>query len=165
MIDLARLKTELTTDPRGYGYAGPIATGSDQSTADLINTVRDGTNPPANPTAAGGVASGLVTVRRSNIAATELLEAIDTRDFVTGVTTIQASWFESITQAPTIRLMNDDGTNTRVLTNLIRLLNNTNGTQTRLTAVATRPGSRAEELFGTDQTVSPDQVAHALRGL
>jgi hypothetical protein len=50
------------------------------------------------------------------------------------------------------------------LTNLIRLLNNTNGTQTRLTAVATRPGSRAEELFGTDQVVSPDQVAHALRG-
>jgi hypothetical protein len=63
-----------------------------------------------------------------------------------------------------IRLMNDDGTNTRVLTNLVRLLNNTNGTQTRLTAVATRPGSRSEELFGTDQVVSADQVAHALRG-
>jgi hypothetical protein len=164
MITLAKLKTELTTDPRGYGYATSISLGDDQGAADLINTIRDGSNPPATPTAAGGVASGLITVRRSNILSTELLEAIDTRDFVTNATTIQASWFESITQAPMIRLMNDDGTNTRVLTNLVRLLNNTNGTQTRLTAVATRPGSRSEELFGTDQVVSADQVAHALRG-
>lgn len=164
MIDIAKLKTELTTDPRGYGYAGPISMGSDQSAADIINTIRDGTNPPTSPTAVGGVASGLITVRRANIQATELLEAVDTRDFVTNATTIQASWFESITQALTIRLLNDDGSNTRVLTNLIRLLNNTNGTQTRLQAVATRPGSRSEELFGTDQQVSTDQIAKALRG-
>lgn len=164
MIDLVKLRNELTTDSRRYGYATPISLGDDQGSADIINTIRDGTNPPGSPTAAGGVASGLITVRRSNIASTELLEAIDTRDFVTNATTIQASWFESVTQAPMIRLMNDDGTNTRVLSNLIRLLGNTNATQTRLTAVATRPGSRAEELFGTDQIVSADQVAHALRG-
>jgi hypothetical protein len=39
-VDLAQLKTELETDPNGYGYAAYIAAGNMQTLADILNQVR-----------------------------------------------------------------------------------------------------------------------------
>jgi hypothetical protein len=39
-VVLSELKTELTTDPRSYGYAPYVASGSMSSLASMLNTVR-----------------------------------------------------------------------------------------------------------------------------
>lgn len=146
-ISYTTLKTELTTDPSSFGYAALITSGSDQRLADLLNQIR-----PA------------ITVRRSDITPQEVLEAVALSDFAANLSVGQGSWFESTTQALLIRLLNDDGTDTRMLTNLVSLFTSNSGTRTRLRAIANRPGSRAEQLFGTNTTISADDIAVALRG-
>jgi hypothetical protein len=163
---LATLKTELQTDPRGYGYAAFISAGSDNGLVAAVNLTRDGTagTVPTRPTAAGGVASGIVTIKRTDMTPAELLEAIDARDFITTANNLQAEYFQSVTGRQSVRLINDNGSDTRTWANLKLALGNTNGSQTRLAAAAVRPGSRAEELFGTGAVVSGDDVSIALRG-
>jgi hypothetical protein len=156
-INYATLKTELQTDPRGYGYAEHLTTGNDAALAGMLNTVRDGTNGTA------------ITIRRPTVGRFEILDAIDVRDFPAtpgqvNNATLAASWFESITQADTVRLANPDGSKTQTRKNIDRLVGDTNGSQTRLDAVAIKNGSRAEELFGALVTVSSDDIAKALRG-
>lgn len=139
---LTILKTEITTDPLALGYAGK----SDAEIADLLNLLR-----------------ATITIRRANIAPNEVLEAIDSRDFETAPNAIHVAWFESITQLRTIRLENDDGSATRALGNLRRLLQaaDTQGSRTRLAALATRIGSRAEQLLGGGVVVTHIDVADA----
>lgn len=151
-INYTALAAEINTDPLGYGYAAQVAAGSDVGVADLLNQVR-----------AGGDGFPTITVRRADITPSEVLEAIDTRDLKASPTVLEGSWLESITQQRTMRLLNDDGSNTRVLANLRRLVNDTNGSQTRVNAIANRNGSRAEQLFGTGTYVDPQDVARALR--
>ncbi len=156
---LATLKTELQTDPRTYGYAVnlPPNPPSWNGAAILLNTVRTGAN--------GGPA---ITVRRDDVTPLEVLEAIDVRDFPSapaGVNSIPLaqSWLESITQFPTIRLFNDDASQSRVKNNLDRLIGNGNNSQARLNAVGNRNGSRAEELFGRGTVISDVDVEAAWR--
>lgn len=144
-IDFAALRTELSTDPNGYGYAPLIAAGNYEGLAALVNLPR-----------------AAITMRRNDISALEVLEAIDTRDFVASPTALQSAWFESITQYPRIRFRDDAGVNTRVRANLNRLVNDTQGSQTRLDALAVRQGSRAEQLFGRDTDVSYLDIGRAL---
>lgn len=156
------MKTELTTDPRAYGYAAhlPPNPSNWNGARDLLNLVRTGTN--------GGP---VIVIRRIDTTPLEVLEAIDIRDFpaspaqVTNIPLAQ-SWLESITQFLLIRLFNDDDTPTRVKQNIDRLINNVNGSQTRLNAVpgpGKRHGSRAEELFGRGTVVSDADVEAAWR--
>lgn len=147
------LRTEIQTDPQTYGYAAYVTAGNDEGVAALLNKVRDGTDGEA-----------AITVRRRDVAPLEILEAIDIRDFTASPGTLSASWFESITQYPTVRLANDDGSQTRVKNNLDRVLADTQGSQTRLNAIARRNGSRAEQLFRTGVVVTYYDVARALRG-
>lgn len=152
---IAALKTELNTDPRAYGYAADLASGNDAGLVAKLNLVRDGTN--------GGPA---VSVKRPDVKPTEILEAIDIRDFLAtpgGVTnnTFASGWFESITQFPTVRLSNADGTKTTVRKNIDRMVADVQGSQARLDAVAVRTGSRAEELFGFGATVTDTDIANA----
>lgn len=146
------LRTELQTDPLAYGYSAFFATDL-QKVADLVNKLRDGTDGfPA------------ITVKRKAISPVDILEAIDTRDFEASLSTIIGSWFESLTQYPSIELVNDDGTDTRVLGNLKRILQNPGpqGSRARVIAIAQKTGSRAEQLFGTGTVVTWEQVAQAL---
>lgn len=154
------LRTELLNDPRGYGYNA--AGRNDSNIERIINTVRDGTNPPTNPTADGGTANGLISIKRPTIPRQELLNAIDTRDLKASPTVLEGSILESILQSDTITLLNDDGTNNLTRQNLNRLLNDTQGSQTRLGQIARRPGSRAEEKFGFGVTVTIENVGKAL---
>src|SRR5690242_9699909 len=68
---IATLKTELQTDPRGYGYNA--AARNDTDMASRINAVRDGSNPPASPSVnlgTGGLgeqANGSIYVRQLNV--------------------------------------------------------------------------------------------------
>lgn len=150
-IDYAALTTELQTDPQTYGYAAHIASGADGALAALLNIVRT-----------GGDGEAAILVRRNDISAEELLEAIDTRDLKASPTLLEGSYLESVLQFRRIILSNDAGTDSRTKSNLDRLVNNTQGSQTRLNALARRNGSRAEQLFGTRTLITQTDVAIAL---
>lgn len=146
---LTALNTELTTDPLAIGY--PL--GDDTTTAVKLNAVIVGN-----------------IVKRKDIMAAEVLEAIDTADFQTTPAPVMGaiSWFESATQQQRLQLVNEDGTDTNVLKNLKQLFlpNGAAGanpqTRARLNAIALRDGSRAEKLFGAGTVVSSVDVQHAL---
>jgi hypothetical protein len=152
------LKSELLNDPQTYGYAAMIAAQNWNGVAAALNLLRDGTN--------GGPA---ITVRKTDISPKEVLEVIDTRDFVAGTPTIASNlamaWFESVTQGDSMRLINDDGTDTRILGNIHDRLLVAGGqnSRSRLRALANRNGSRAEELWGRDTRVTDGDVETALR--
>lgn len=166
------LATEINTDPRGYGFAALKASGSDQGIVDSLNLPRDGTagRVPTNPTAAGGLATGIISVKRNSIRRIELLAIIDNRDFIADSAAannagnrLAAGWWESLGQTDNIPLLNDDGTNNIIRQNLNRILVDTNLTQTRLGVLAKKVNaSRAEELFGEDYVVSVVNVSTAL---
>ena len=146
-IDYAVLKTELETDPNGYGYAAGIASGQDWLLRDLMNQVRVS-----------------VTVPRADVTPLEVLEAIKVTDFISNANVLYGSWLESLTQFPSLRILKENGTDTRVMTNLMSILANGSQSETRLRALASRNGSRAEQLFGVGTSVSDIDIARALRG-
>ena len=155
-INFATLKGELQSDPAALGLTALYNAGNDQACAAVLNFPRDGVTPcPVN-----AIVGTAITVRRTDISSQELLEALDTRDLpsVTAGNQASLSWFESATQQRTLRLVNDDGTPTRVKGNLDRLFGNTQGSQTRLNQVSSRIGSRAEALFGTGTTISASDI-------
>lgn len=145
----AQLKAECQADSTGIGLAAPFAAADDSIVAALLNQVRAG-----------------ISVKRIDVTPVEVLEAIDVRDFPaapSGVNSVPLaqSWLESITQFATIRLFNDDGSQTRVKSNLDRLVGNGNNSQTRLNAVGVRTGSRAEQLWGTGTVITTQDVTAA----
>jgi hypothetical protein len=144
-IDYIALKTELTTDPNSYGYAPLVAVGSCGELADMINRVRNN-----------------ITVPLASVTPAMLLEAISVDDFIVTAnqTILMGSWFESLLQFANIRVLKDDGTDTRVLTNIMKILKNGTASETRVRALASRKGSRAEQLFSVQ--VTPADVAQAL---
>lgn len=148
-IDLAVLNTELTTDSNNYGYAALIAIGNDQGLADMLNLPR-----------------AAISMPRPDVNPLEILEAISVDDFIasSGQQLLMGSWFESITQYPSIRILKDNGSDTRTMTNFMRILKNGTQSEVRLRALASRQGSRAEALFGVNTTVTNMDIAHALRG-
>lgn len=146
-MDYVALHTELTTDPNGYGYAPLIAIGNDAGLADLLNQPR-----------------AAISIARPDVTPLEVLEAIKVTDFVSNANVLYASWFESLTQFASLRILKADGTDTRVMTNLMSILSNGSASETRLRALASRQGSRAEQLFGPGATVTHMDIATALRG-
>jgi hypothetical protein len=149
-VNLPVLKNELLTDPLTYGYAAFIAANEPESCAAALNKIRLGNDGEA-----------AITINRDNISSQELLEAIDTRDFgAPGGAAV--AWFQSVTRLDTLRLFDTAGNPTRVRANLDRMINNAQGSQTRLDALAVRPGSRAEVLFGPGTVVSISDVVAAL---
>jgi hypothetical protein len=160
-ITPAALRSELLSDPTSLGYAPLVAARDDQGLADLLNLPRDGTN--------GGPA---ITVRRADIASRDIWEAIEVTDFPAlsgNPSATQLSrerqylaWLSGLAAIPRVRLLNDDGSNTPVIANLQAMFPGGSGTRARLTALAQRPGSRAEQLFGRDTFVTIADVAEAL---
>jgi len=152
---LAALKTELTTDPSQLGYAASVATRDDSITAELINRVR--------------VA---IAIKRADIAPSDVVIAIDVTDYTALPGTPTAaqlsserrflSWMEAAISVPSLRLVNEDGTDTMVTKNFKAMFPAGSGTLTRLTALGLRAGSRAEQLFGAGTIITAGDVAAAV---
>ena len=147
-INYVQLKAELNTDPNAYGYAPLIVIGSDQGLADMLNLPR-----------------AAIVMPRPDVNPLEILEAIKVTDFVPTAqqSILYGSWLESVTQYQSVRILKENGTDTRVMTNLMTLLVNGSQSEVRLRALASRPGSRAEQLFGVGTTVAHMDIAQALR--
>lgn len=195
---LTALRTELATDPRGLGYAAPLASADDPALAALLNGVRDvpvdagggafrhlggdgvpraAARPGANPAdTATGLGLGMrtdgsVRVARQDVNNNELTRAIVVVDYTALASNPTAanlsaerrylSWQEmlgSITPGP---LVNANGADTPIMTNLRAMFGSGTGTLARMLALAWRHGSRAEELFGPDAAVTPADVGAA----
>jgi hypothetical protein len=156
-IDYVALRNELLADPRAYGYQAFRDNGDDLSLAELLNRVRDGS---------GGFAA--IQIRRADISPDELLNVLDLRDLSVPPSVpspaLAAAWLESALQAPRLAITVPGGsTDNLIKDNLDLLVGNTNGSQTRLNALARRNGSRAEELFGTGTRINDQDIARALR--
>lgn len=144
-IDYVALKTEIQTDPNTYGYAAMVAAGNMQGVADALNRVR-----------------ASIDIPRHDVTPQEVLEAIAVAHFISNPNTLYASWFESITQLPMLRILNADGTDSRVMTNLMAILTNGSLSETRLRNLAKRKGSRAEQLFGVGTFLGWQDITQAL---
>lgn len=155
-INYTALKTELTTDPRGYGYAPLVTAGNDTGLADMLNLVR-----------------AAISIKRADVLPSEILQVLSMTDMpalANNPSSGQQSqerrdlaWLECLTNLDQIRLLNDDGTDTQIRANLARMFPAGTGTRTRLLALETRAGSRAEELFGAGTAVGHSDIATALR--
>uniref|UniRef100_A0A6M3IJS8 Uncharacterized protein n=1 Tax=viral metagenome TaxID=1070528 RepID=A0A6M3IJS8_9ZZZZ len=140
MIDYAILKTEITSDPRGYGYATPWVAGTDWQVAELLNRVRD-----------------TIAVDKDLVSTPEIFEAIVPGEWAVA----SAQEKQRIQLILSMGSVDLRGPNTRASFQAAF----GSGTQSRanLVALLTRKGSRAEELFGSGVSVSWDDVAKARR--
>jgi hypothetical protein len=153
---LAQLKTEITTDPRGMGYAAPYAAGNDGEVARLLNLQSANTN---------------FQVKRSDISVADLYAAVLVSDYsalAANPSQTQLSnerrylaWFSGLVAFTRVRLLNDDGSETPATTNLRAMFPVGSGTRNRIDALAVRDGSRAEALFGAGAVVHADDVSAA----
>lgn len=149
---LTQLKTEATTDPTGLGLVTLWNTGNDDGLAAALNLPR-----------------ATIVIRRTDVQPREVLMAIDVRDFQTNLTgtalSLAIAYFESVTQGEAdIRLSNDNNTDSLLKDNLDRLVTDTNGSQTRLDAIARRQGSRAEQIWGRGASVDAADIGRARQG-
>jgi hypothetical protein len=160
---LATLKTELQTDPRGYGYAALVAVGSDEGLSQVLNVIRDGSagTMPGNPTGAGGQASGIVTVRRNDISGAEILQAVDPVGDVNAQTAPSAfllAFFQSVAGMRQLSFVNADGSDNAVLASLKKCFATGSASRTNLGTISKRSGSRAEELFGAGVSLAAGDI-------
>jgi len=123
-MDLNALKTEILTDPQALGYAAPWAAGDDATVAALLNAPRG------------------IAINRGVVASYEVIGAIVIGEYG-ALSAANRTWLNFLVIAPFVDLGNDN-----VRTTLGNLFAAGTASRTALQALATRPGSRAEQLFG-----------------
>lgn len=136
------LKTELTTDPKGYGYAADWAAGNDQSLANLLNQIRPGEPIP-----------------QASLRAWQIFNAITPGDYQNmAANSVKQAYLQTLMMAGTIDLSNS---NVKAALDLIFPAGATPTTNAAIHALYTRNGSRAETLFGAGASVSAADIAQA----
>ena len=134
---LAALKAELLTDPNGYGY---MATGGDQTAkADAINLPR--------------VA---ITVARGVVPSYEVVAATAPAEWAL-LTDQEQARYTMIVNAGVV-----DTTSANIIASFAAMFPAGSATRANLLALASRTGSRAEQLFGVGVAVSAVDVGKAL---
>lgn len=139
-MDYAALKLELEQDPVGVGYAAHLATGSLSPVVELLNAPRAG-----------------VTVYRGVIPSYEIINATAPTEWA-ALSTAERQRYQTLTGAGQV-----DVGNANVRDAFAAMFGAGTVTRAALVALASRPGSRAEEVLGAGVTVSADDVARALR--
>jgi len=137
-MNYAALKAEIINDPTGLGYAQAWNSGFDSGVADILNAVRS-----------------TIDVSRGVVQAYEVFECILPADWAA----LTADNKQRVQSILSMGAVDASGSNTRAAF----LAAFAAGTTTRanLIALATRKGSRAEQLFG--QAVTSDDIAIARR--
>ena len=135
-IDYVALKTELTTDPAGLGYATLWATGADTALADILNTVRQ-----------------TIDIDRGVIPSYEVINATAPAEW-TALSAAEKQRYQTLTGAG-----QTDSGNANVRAAFNTMFPQGSSTRTSLIGLLTRKGSRAEFLFG--QAVTSNDVAQA----
>lgn len=170
---LAFLRTELLNDPVALGYGA--FTQRTEPTADGPMTFYVGAKTDAELRAvlnapkatAGNWADGKFgAFKRADVMGNEIAEAINSNDFAANLNPAHVMLVQvAIGSRAPLRFTNEDGSATKVLGNIRRLLVSDDATHTSraaLDALATRPGTRAEGIFGIGTTLTDLDVARAL---
>lgn len=139
-IDHAALKSEIQNDPVVIGYAPLVAAGNDAGIADLLNQVRVGTS-----------------ITRSYVPIEDVLAAIVASEFDALLATDKAK-VDQFVRGPRIKT-----SSANMRTTMAGLFGAATTTRANLIALATRNGSRAEQLWGEGTSVTHSDVARALR--
>jgi len=139
-MDLAALKAELLADPLGLGYAPLLAHGADSSLADLLNAVRPS-----------------IDINRGVIPSYEIVNATTPTEW-TALSTTEKQRYQTLTGAGQV-----DSGNANVRAAFQAMFAAGTATRTALTALLTRKGSRAEQLFGAGAAVTAEHVSDARR--
>lgn len=126
MVDPVALKAEITNDPAGLGLAAPFAAGSFGSVLSLLNATRQ-----------------TIDIDRLTVPAYEVFDAIVPSEWAA----LSAQEKQRIQTVLSMGTVYTKGTNTRAAFQAAFGVGTT--TRTNLTALLTRKGSRAEQLFGT----------------
>lgn len=158
-VGLVALRAECLNNPNNYSYTDPVSTtsrtltewyngGFDAIVAIILNEKR-----------------AAVSIARTDVTSKEIREVIDLLDLSTNAAGAQAAWVQSfLGSSEPIQLRRWNGStfvNLRVYNNLLNVMTNTNGSETRLRQLAVRQGSRAEQLFGDGITVTGNDVAYS----
>lgn len=141
-MDYTILKNEIQTDPKALGYAPNVTSGNDAAIANLLNTV--------------GLSNE--TVPKEVVNSFEIMSAIVYSEWVV-LTSDQKNYLLTIISAGQV-----DPANGNIKTAFGTIFGASTVTRTNLNAIATRPASRAEVLFGRGVAVSAVDIAKALRG-
>lgn len=149
-VNLVELRTECLTNPNNYSYTDPsagtktlaqwYALGDDTIVANILNQTRAG-----------------ITIYRTDVAPDEVKEAVAVLQLTTtataAVAAIQAAWLNAFFSGSSVRLLTRAGADTRVMSNLGALLGT--ASETRVRALGSRTGSRAEQLWGCTANTGP----------
>ena len=145
-IDFAVLKTEINTDPTSRGYSPHVTSGATNVIADLLNEVLS-----------------TIAIQRAFLGANEVFEATDLAEFK--ALTLQERQMYNIIidldSGGSGGIPVGPGTNARAT--LAALFPPGSTTRSNLVALVMRKGSRAEELFGVNVSVTSGDVARSLR--
>ena len=149
-VNIAQLRTECLTNPNGYTYtdtaSGTTLTLSQWYAAEADNVVAE----ILNTTRAG------ITIYRSDVQPNEVKEAIAigqlTSSATASVAALQGAWLNAFFNGAPVRLLTKAGADSRVLINLLAVLTNASASETRVRALGSRSGTRAEQLWGCTTT-------------
>jgi len=139
-MDLAALKAELLADPLSLGYAPMLAGGQDSTVADAMNAVRQS-----------------IDINRGVIPSYEIVNATTPAEW-TALSAAEKQRYQTLTGAGQV-----DSGNANVRAAFQAMFAAGTATRTALTALLTRKGSRAEQLWGAGVAVDHTSVALARR--
>lgn len=137
-ISYAVLKAEVINDPLGLGYAPYIAPGNDQAIVNILNTVRPSSSITRTLVDAWEVVNSIVPVEYAALTA-------PAREYLNMVISANKVQLGGGAVRDGLSLVFGVGTTTRA----------------NITALLSRPGTRAEELFGIDIKISLEDIALA----
>ena len=139
-MDLAALKAELLADPLGLGYAPMLAGGQDSTLAGALNAVRQ-----------------TIDINRGVIPSYEIVNATTPTEW-TALSSAEKQRYQTLTGAGQV-----DSANANVRAAFQAMFAGGTATRTALTALLTRKGSRAEQLWGAGAYVDFMAVCEARR--
>ena len=139
-VVIAALTTEINTDPTSLGLVALKASGSHAGIADALNLRR-----------------ATISVFRDNIESWEIAAALVKTDW-DALSAGDKQLFAALLAAGRI-----DATSASMRTIMTSMFPGGSVTLTNLAGVASRQGSRSEQLWGTGASVSPADVSAALR--
>lgn len=148
MFTPQELNSELTTDPKGIGYATPLAATNDNAVAALINAT---TGP------------GAATITIPSLTHDEFATLIAPVVMAIGSASaaLQAQWTPMLNLISGISVFQTTAGNMGLLNTLASDFPN-QLTAAMITAATTRLGSRAEVLWGVGTVINWIDIAHAM---